>query len=83
MKKNIHPELFEVTAHCTCGNQFVTSSTQEELRTTLCSACHPFILDNKNLLIQQEELKNSNNVIIMLERKRHNIYIVSDLNEYC
>ena len=42
MKKNIHPESFEVTAHCTCGNQFVTSSTQEEVRTTLCSACHPF-----------------------------------------
>lgn len=42
MKKNIHPESFEVTAHCTCGNQFVTSSTHEEIRTTLCSACHPF-----------------------------------------
>jgi len=42
MKKNFHPEVFEVTAHCTCGNQFATLSTQEEIRTTLCSSCHPF-----------------------------------------
>lgn len=42
MKKNIHPELFEVTVHCTCGNEFKTRSTQNEIRTTLCSGCHPF-----------------------------------------
>tara|TARA_A100001037_G_C14905361_1_gene524756 strand:+ start:163 stop:369 length:207 start_codon:yes stop_codon:yes gene_type:complete len=42
VKKGIHPELFEVTVHCTCGNEFVTRSSQKEIRTTLCSACHPF-----------------------------------------
>ncbi len=42
MKKNIHPELFEITVHCTCGNQFKTRSTSKEIRSTLCSACHPF-----------------------------------------
>ncbi len=42
MKKNFHPEVFEISAYCTCGNQFKTLSTQEEIRTTLCSACHPF-----------------------------------------
>ena len=42
MKKDIHPELFEVTVHCTCGNEFVTRSTIKEIRATLCSACHPF-----------------------------------------
>jgi large subunit ribosomal protein L31 len=42
MKENIHPELHEVTVHCTCGNSFVTHSTQSDLRVTLCSACHPF-----------------------------------------
>ena len=42
MKKGIHPERFEVTVHCTCGNEFKTHSTQKEIRTTLCSACHPF-----------------------------------------
>ena len=42
MKKGIHPELFEITVHCTCGNQFATRSAQKEISTTLCSACHPF-----------------------------------------
>ncbi len=42
MKKDLHPELFDVTVHCTCGNEFVTRSTKAEIRSTLCSACHPF-----------------------------------------
>jgi len=42
MKKDIHPELFEVTAHCACGNAFKTRATIKELKGTLCSACHPF-----------------------------------------
>jgi large subunit ribosomal protein L31 len=42
LKKNLHPQLFEVTVHCTCGNQFKTHSTAKEIRATLCSSCHPF-----------------------------------------
>ena len=42
MKKDLHPELFDVTVHCTCGNQFLTRSTVKVIRATLCSACHPF-----------------------------------------
>lgn len=42
MKRDLHPQLNEITVHCTCGNQFVTRSTKKEMRITLCSACHPF-----------------------------------------
>ncbi len=42
MKKNLHPELFEIEAVCACGNSFKTRSTQKELRSTLCSNCHPY-----------------------------------------
>jgi large subunit ribosomal protein L31 len=42
MKKNIHPELHEVVAHCACGAQFKTRSTANDLKVTLCSQCHPF-----------------------------------------
>lgn len=42
MKKNIHPELHEVTGRCACGYSFVTRSTSPELKVTICSACHPF-----------------------------------------
>jgi len=42
MKKNIHPEIHEVTAHCACGNSFSTISTSPDIRVTICSNCHPF-----------------------------------------
>jgi len=42
MKKEIHPELHEITVDCACGNSFNTRSTNKEIKVTLCSACHPF-----------------------------------------
>lgn len=42
MKKGIHPQLHEVTVNCTCGATFRMRSTSEDVRTTLCSKCHPF-----------------------------------------
>lgn len=42
MKTGIHPELFDVTAMCSCGFSMETSSTEPSIRTTLCSNCHPF-----------------------------------------
>mgnify|MGYP002353109198 CR=1 FL=1 len=42
MKKNIHPELNEVVAHCACGKEFKTRTTAASLKVTLCSSCHPF-----------------------------------------
>lgn len=42
MKKDIHPEYYEATVHCACGNTFKTGSTKKELRVEVCSECHPF-----------------------------------------
>jgi len=42
MKKEIHPEVFEITAKCVCGNSFETTSTRKEISTDICAACHPF-----------------------------------------
>lgn len=42
MKNGIHPQVFTVNVHCTCGNSFVTKSTQSDISSTLCSQCHPF-----------------------------------------
>ncbi len=42
MKKDIHPEVFEITAHCACGHEFKTTSTKPQMRVTICSQCHPF-----------------------------------------
>lgn len=42
MKQGIHPDLHEVTARCACGYSFQTVSTKDDIRTTICSHCHPF-----------------------------------------
>lgn len=42
MQKNKHPELYEITAICACGQSFKTASTMPEMKVTICSNCHPF-----------------------------------------
>lgn len=49
-KKGIHPETHEVTAHCACGSEMKTQSTKAELRSTLCSKCHPFFTGDQKFV---------------------------------
>lgn len=42
MKQGIHPDYFEATVTCGCGNTFKTGSTKQDLRVDVCSKCHPF-----------------------------------------
>lgn len=42
MKKGIHPEYFDTSVTCSCGNKFETRSTRPELKIDICNACHPF-----------------------------------------
>ena len=42
MKEGIHPEYFDVTATCVCGNQVKLGSTKSQMRVEICSNCHPF-----------------------------------------
>jgi large subunit ribosomal protein L31 len=42
MKKDIHPEYYQTTVTCGCGNTFQTRSTRKELKVDICNACHPF-----------------------------------------
>lgn len=41
MKKDIHPQIHEVTARCACGSSFQTVSTQNRIEVDICSQCHP------------------------------------------
>ena len=50
MKKDVHPEIFDVTAQCACGYSFETRSTQDGLRTTICSNCHPFFTGDQKFV---------------------------------
>ncbi len=42
MKRGIHPEYFDTTITCACGNVVKTRSTKKDIRIEICSACHPF-----------------------------------------
>ncbi len=50
MKPNIHPNYVEATVICSCGNTFQTKSTRQELRTDLCSVCHPFYTGEQRIV---------------------------------
>lgn len=51
MKKDIHPKYFkDVKIVCACGNTIVAGSTCEDLKTELCSACHPFFTGKQKLI---------------------------------
>lgn len=50
MKKDIHPQYYDCTVTCSCGNTFKTRSTKKELRVEICSSCHPFYTGKQKLV---------------------------------
>src|ERR1044072_6319128 len=50
MKAGIYPEYTLANVHCSCGNQFYTRATVEDLHVELCSECHPFYTGKQNLV---------------------------------
>ncbi len=42
MRQGIHPEYYQATVTCNCGNTFVTGSTKSEIHVEICSKCHQF-----------------------------------------
>ena len=47
-----HPVYAEARVRCACGNTFLTRSTRADLRTEVCSACHPFYTGEQRRLDQ-------------------------------
>ena len=51
MKDNIHPKYYpEATVTCACGNTWTTGATKAEIRTDVCSACHPFFTGEQRIV---------------------------------
>lgn len=51
MKKDIHPTYYpKAKVTCACGNVIEIGSTMPELKTELCSACHPFYTGKQKLV---------------------------------
>ncbi len=54
MKKDIHPKFYhDAKVICACGNTWTTGSTQPEIRTDVCSACHPFFTGQTQRLVDR------------------------------
>jgi len=51
MKKDIHPTYYlDAVVTCACGNSWTTGSTQKEIRTDVCSKCHPFFTGEQRIV---------------------------------
>jgi large subunit ribosomal protein L31 len=51
MKEAIHPQWFpEARVVCACGNTWTTGATVAEIRTDICSACHPFYTGEQRIV---------------------------------
>jgi large subunit ribosomal protein L31 len=51
MKKGIHPSYnASALVICACGNTWRTGSTRKEIRTDVCSKCHPFFTGEQRIV---------------------------------
>ncbi len=59
MKEGIHPEYYQATVTCNCGNTFVTGSTKKDIHVEICSKCHSFYTGQQKAAADADVLINS------------------------
>ena len=51
MREGIHPTWYsQAKVVCACGNSWTTGSTASEIRTDVCSNCHPFYTGEQRIV---------------------------------
>lgn len=65
MKSEIHPQFFNSTVTCSCGNTFQTGATKPTLRVEVCSKCHPFYTGQQRMVDTQGRIERM--------RRRYNL----------
>jgi large subunit ribosomal protein L31 len=51
MKPDLHPKWYpEAQVICACGNTWTVGATVPEIRTDVCSACHPFFTGEQRIV---------------------------------
>ncbi len=51
MKKDTHPKYNSKSkVTCACGASFEVGSTMDEIKSEICSQCHPFYTGNEKVL---------------------------------
>ena len=58
MKKDIHPTWYpEAQVICSCGATFTVGATKEEIRTDVCSSCHPFFTGEQRIVDSEGQVE--------------------------
>jgi large subunit ribosomal protein L31 len=50
MKEGIHPKYDACTVTCSCGASFETRSNRPQIKTEVCSECHPFYTGKEKMM---------------------------------
>ncbi len=50
MKEGIHPNYYDTTIKCACGEVISVGSTKEDITVEICSKCHPFFTGKQKLV---------------------------------
>lgn len=50
MKEGIHPNYYDTTIKCACGEVISVGSTKENISVEICSKCHPFFTGKQKLV---------------------------------
>ncbi len=74
MKTGIHPTWFpEATVVCACGNTWVTGATLAEIRTDICSACHPFYTGEQRIVDTEGQVDRFMKRLQQRDQKRQEV----------
>lgn len=69
MKKNIHPKYYpDAKVICACGNVITTGATKPEIRTDVCSACHPFFTGEQRIVDSAGQVERFRQRLIQKEQ---------------
>jgi large subunit ribosomal protein L31 len=70
LKEKIHPEYFDTTITCACGNVIHTRSTVKDIRVEICSSCHPFFTGKQKLVDTAGRVERFRKKYEALEQKK-------------
>lgn len=71
MKESIHPAWFpEATVVCACGNTWKTGATIAEIRTDICSACHPFFTGEQRIVDTEGQVDRFMKRLLVRDNRR-------------
>lgn len=70
MRENIHPQWYpEARVICACGNTWTVGSTVPEIRTDVCSACHPFYTGEQRIVDTEGQVDRFMKRLLERDRK--------------